>query len=78
MSKSLLNKGTAVDMFLKALLVDKNINLDDLIIGDKNALIYAARILAYGYKYQIQVTCPSCNTINKEVIVDLQNDVKNK
>ena len=47
-SPNLLKQGIAIDKLLEALIVDKKINIDDLLIGDKNALIVAARILAYG------------------------------
>jgi hypothetical protein len=50
-SPNLLKQGTAIDKLLEALIVDKKIQIDDLLIGDKNALIIAARILAYGKKY---------------------------
>ncbi len=50
-SPNLLKQGTAIDKLLEALIVDKKIKLGDLLIGDKNALIIAARILAYGKKY---------------------------
>ena len=50
-SPNLLKQGTAIDKLLEALIVDKKIKLDDLLIGDKNALIIAARILAYSKRY---------------------------
>jgi hypothetical protein len=54
-----LKNGTAVDKLLESLLVTK-INLDDLIAGDKKALMVAARILGYGkdydFKYYDQTT----------------------
>jgi len=50
-SPNLLKQGTAIDKLLEALIVDKKIQLDDLLIGDKNALIIAARILAYSKQY---------------------------
>ena len=54
-SPNLLKQGTAIDKLLEALIVDKNIKLDELFIGDKNALIVAARILAYTKKYDFTV-----------------------
>ena len=50
-SPNLLKQGTAIDKLLEALIVDKKVKLDDLLIGDKNALIIAARILAYSKRY---------------------------
>src|SRR5574344_617193 len=46
-----IQKGTVIDKFLQDLIVDKTINYGDLLIGDKNALLVAARILGYGKCY---------------------------
>jgi transcription elongation factor Elf1 len=60
-SRSLLKKGLALDKLIESLVVDKSINTDTLIIEDRNAIIIAARITAYGSAYDTTVTCPSCN-----------------
>lgn len=59
-SKTLLKKGVAVDRMLQNILVDKSINVDELFIGDKNALVVAARVSGYGPEYKTNVTCPAC------------------
>jgi len=59
-SQALLKKGIALDRLLKSIILDKSINPDDLLVGDKNALIIAARINAYGSDYHAAVTCPAC------------------
>jgi hypothetical protein len=59
-SKALLKKGLAVDKMLNDIIVDKRIKVDNLLIGDKNALIVAARISGYGEEYETKITCPSC------------------
>jgi len=59
-SKSLLKKGLAIDRLLQNIIVDKAIKVDQLIVGDKNALVVAARITGYGAEYRTKVTCPSC------------------
>lgn len=48
-----IQDGTALDRTIKSLIVDKSINYNDLLVGDKNALMVAARILAYGKDYPI-------------------------
>ena len=62
-NQAYIQNGTVIDRLLKSLVVSP-INFDDLIIGDKNAIMIAARILGYGkdYKFIYQ---------NKEHIVDL-------
>lgn len=59
-SKTLLKKGIAVDRMLSNIMIDKNIKIDELFVGDKNAIIVAARISGYGSDYKTSVTCPSC------------------
>ena len=58
-SANLIKKGLAIDALLKSLIVDKKIDLDDMILGDKNAVMVAARILAYGPEYSCDVTNPN-------------------
>jgi len=59
-SKSLLKKGVAIDRFLESLIVRSDVKTADLLVGDKNALLVAARISGYGADYVTQVTCPAC------------------
>ena len=51
-NQNYIEKGIVIDKLLKALIVDKNINYNELLIGDKNALLIAARILGYGKDYE--------------------------
>ena len=50
-SQNLIQQGTVIDTLLQALIVDKTIKVDDLLIGDKNAIMVAARVLGYGKDY---------------------------
>ena len=61
-SQALLKNGLAIDRLVSNLIVDKNINPDELLIGDKNALLVAARVSGYGADYTVKVSCPSCGT----------------
>ena len=49
-NQSYIEKGTVLDKLLESVVVNK-INIKDLIIGDKNALLIATRILGYGKDY---------------------------
>ena len=51
-SQNLIKEGTVIDILLQSLIVNKDIKVEDLLIGDKNAIMVAARILGYGKKYQ--------------------------
>ena len=61
-SKTLLKKGVAIDRLIQSLIVDKRINPDTLLIGDRNALLIAIRVSGYGNEYKTKITCPSCST----------------
>jgi hypothetical protein len=58
-SVNLIRKGTVLDKLFQSLIVSP-INYNDLLIGDKNAIMVASRILGYGSDYQYNVTCPDC------------------
>jgi hypothetical protein len=49
-NQSYIQNGTVLDKLMKSLIVSK-INYDDLLIGDKNAIMVASRILGYGNEY---------------------------
>ena len=76
-SQNLIKKGLVIQKLLDSLIVTEGISSNDLIIGDKNAVMVAARILAYGPEYKVQVTNP--NTDNEfEYTFDLTEcDFKN-
>ena len=59
-SKSLLKKGVAIDRFLQNIILDKKVKVGELLTGDKNALIVAARITGYGSEYKTKLACPTC------------------
>ena len=63
-SPNLIQQGIALDVLLKSLIVDKSINLDDMIVGDKNAVLVGARILGYGKNYE-------CTIGDEEAVIDL-------
>ena len=54
-SANLIKQGVVVEKLLESLIVDKSIKVDDLLIGDKNAVLVASRILAYGKEYEVEV-----------------------
>lgn len=60
-SATLIKQGVVIDRLIQALIVDK-INYNDLLVSDKNGLLIASRILAYGPQYDVEVTCPNCGT----------------
>jgi len=70
-NENLIRRGDVLTKLLEALIVNKKINVDDLLIGDKNALFIAARRLAYGDNYgPVKVACKSCRE-ESEIEIDL-------
>lgn len=62
-NQNYISKGTVLDELIKSLIVS-DVNYEDLIVGDKNAVLVAARILGYGSEYKF-------NWGGEEQVVDL-------
>ena len=62
-NQSYIQKGVVLDKLLQSLIVSE-INYQDLIVGDKNAIMIAARVLGYGKDYEFEYK-------GEKVIVDL-------
>ena len=58
-SQNLISKGLVVDKLLESLILTEKVSIDDLVLGDKNAVMVAARILAYGPEYTCEVINPN-------------------
>ena len=58
-SSNLIQKGLAIDKLLDSLILTQGVKVNDLLLGDKNAVMVAARILAYGPEYSCQVVNPN-------------------
>jgi translation initiation factor IF-3 len=64
-NQSYIQKGTVLDKLLEKLIVSE-CDYKDLIVGDKNALLIAARILGYGSDYEFTYR-------NEKIKVDLSS-----
>ena len=74
-NQSYIQKGTVLDKLLKSLIVDKKINIDDLVVGDKNALLVGSRILGYGKDYDVNID-GSNYTIDLSTLENKEFDIK--
>ena len=54
-SVNLINQGIVIDKLLESVIADSKIKLDDMLVGDKNALMVGTRVLGYGKNYEISV-----------------------
>jgi hypothetical protein len=69
-SANLLKKGIHLDKLLESVVVEPGVNINDLIIGDKNAILVTSRMLAFGSEYKVTITDPN-EKEQVEVVVDL-------
>ena len=69
-NESLLRKGLAIERFMESIILDPNIKAHQLLIGDRNAILIAARISGYGEKYETRMACPVCEAQN-DIIFDI-------
>jgi hypothetical protein len=62
-NQNYIKQGIVIDKLLKSLIISK-VNYDDMVVGDKNAVLIAARILGYGKDYEF-------NYMGEKVSIDL-------
>src|SRR4051812_15410338 len=68
-NQAFIKQGIVLDKFLESIIAAPA-KLDDLLLGDKNAVLLAARVLAYGGQYKFQYKDPEEKEA-EEVTVDL-------
>jgi len=68
-STTLIKKGVVIDRLLENLIIE-DVDSTTLLIGDRNAIMIAARISSYGAGYKAAVECPSC-AISVTYVFDL-------
>ena len=69
-SQNLIKQGVVLDKLFESLIVTP-INYGDLYVGDKNAIMVAARILGYGKDYVVEVDDPFSPGTKQKVTIDL-------
>lgn len=74
-NQNYIKQGVVFDKLLKSLVVSK-IDHDELLVGDKNAIMIAARVLGYGKDYEVKVQHPT--TGEEEVVTVDLSEIKEK
>ena len=69
-SQNLIEQGKVISKLLESVIADPKVKLNDMLIGDKNALMVGTRVLGYGKDYGITLVDPDTNE-RVEHIVDL-------
>jgi len=71
-TQSYIKDGSVLDRLFQSLIISNGegvpIKYTDLIIGDKNAIMIAARVLGYGKDYSVEISDPFSDKTQKEVI----------
>lgn len=65
-SRALIKKGTVITELIRSCLMDKRIQVQDMIAGDRNAIMIALRITGYGAEYNVEAECPNCSVRSKQ------------
>lgn len=82
---SLMENGYGLELVLDSVLINKEIEVDDLLIGDKQSLLIYLRSTSYGDNFPIATQCPKCNVtgetkfelsnlLSKEIVVNPDSD----
>ena len=69
-SSNLIKQGKVIDRLLESVIANPKVKVDDMLIGDKNALMVGTRILGYGAKYDCTIADPDTQE-RVETSVDL-------
>ena len=66
-SQNLIKQGKVIDVLLESLVVG-DFNMDDMLIGDKNAIMIASRVLGYGKEYTFELEDPATGDKEKHTL----------
>lgn len=59
-SPALIRKGTVLSTLMRACITNRMVDPDMMLSGDRNAILIAIRVSAYGQEYNVDVNCPKC------------------
>ena len=80
-TQSYIQQGIVLDKLFKALIVSngegQTVKYNDLLVGDKNAIMIAARVLGYGKDYTVQIPDPYNNNEMQECLI-LLDEIEDK
>ena len=71
-NQNYIKNGVAIDKLLESLIITPGIKYKDLLLGDKNAIMIAARILGYGAEYNVKRIHPETG-MEAQGVINLSN-----
>jgi hypothetical protein len=60
-SPDLIRNGKVLDVLLDNAIIDNSLTADDMLVGDRNAVLMYLRKEGYGDDYEVKINCPSCS-----------------
>jgi len=69
-SQAYIKENLVVEKLIQSCLIEKSIDVNELITGDKNALMVSIRITGYGSDYKVAHSCTNCGE-NNQINVNL-------
>ena len=67
-SSDLIKSGKVLDILLKNAIIDTDLTPEEMLTGDRNAVLMALRTTGYGDDYEVNTTCPSCSHENNSIV----------
>lgn len=62
MSQAYIKQGIVIDKLLESCIVDKTIDVSELLVGDRNTILVALRVTGFGSDYKSITVCEHCNS----------------
>ena len=69
-STNLIQQGKVIERLLESVVANPQVKMDDMLVGDRNALMVGTRILGYGKDYPCTIIDPDTNE-KVEINIDL-------
>ncbi len=67
MSQAYIKQGVVIDKLLESCIIDKSIDVSELLVGDRNTILVALRVTGFGSDYSAATTCNHCDARSTEV-----------
>jgi len=62
MSQAYIKQGNVISKLLESCIIDKSIDINEMLVGDRNAVMISIRITGFGAQYKTTVLCEHCMT----------------
>lgn len=72
LSQAYIKSGTVITKLIESCLVDKSIKVNEMLSGDRNAVMISTRITGFGADYKIRTECEHCEK-EQDVTIDLSS-----